>query len=308
MQLRQLSAGLFAVVIWLLSGVQPSEARRVALVIGNSAYKHVPALENPRNDARDISKTLKSIGFDNVELREDLDYRAMRIALRDFATKSQGAEITLIFYAGHSIEVNKKNYLVPVDAKLSQAVDVDFEAIALDQVRTAASSASKLKMVILDACRNNPFKMAGRSGTRSLSRGLAIVEPGSGELIAYAAKEGTTAQDGETSRNSPFTTALLKNLRKPGVEVRVMFGQIRDDVLSATSNQQQPYTYASLGGQQLYLHGPPKTATPLIAPTPAYRPSSPPISKEIQEAAAAWAATKDTDSTAVLEIASQGVV
>ena len=268
MQLRQLSAGLFAVVIWLLSGVQPSEARRVALVIGNSAYKHVPALENPRNDARDISKTLKSIGFDNVELREDLDYRAMRIALRDFATKSQGAEITLIFYAGHSIEVNKKNYLVPVDAKLSQAVDVDFEAIALDQVRTAASSASKLKMVILDACRNNPFKMAGRSGTRSLSRGLAIVEPGSGELIAYAAKEGTTAQDGETSRNSPFTTALLKNLRKPGVEVRVMFGQIRDDVLSATSNQQQPYTYASLGGQQLYLHGPPKTATPLIAPIP----------------------------------------
>ncbi len=300
MRLRQLSALLVTLMLMALWSSQSAHARRVALVIGNSAYQHVAELKNPRNDARDIAKTLKSIGFDDVELKEDLDYRALRMALRQFVQSSQGAELTFVFYAGHSIEVNKKNYLVPVDAKLNTAVDVDFEAIALDQVRTAASSASKLKMVILDACRNNPFKMAGRSSTRSVGRGLAIVEANTNELIAYSAKEGTVAQDGETSRNSPFTTALLKNLKKPGIEVGVMFRVIRDDVLSATSNQQEPYTYASLGGEPMFLNGRPTVAAPSTAPRPAYQ-APPPISKEIQEAAAAWAATKDTDSTAVLE-------
>ena len=289
-----------SVVAFTLIFATPSEARRVALVIGNSAYQHVPELKNPLNDARDIAKTLKSIGFEDVNLKENLDYRAMRMALREFVQSSQGAELTFVFYAGHSIEVNKKNYLIPVDAKLNNAVDVDFEAIALDQVRTAASSASKLKMVILDACRNNPFKLAGRSGTRSVGRGLSIVEAKADELIAYSAKEGTTAQDGEKTRNSPFTTALLKNLKTSGVEVGVMFRQVRDDVLSATSNQQEPYTYASLSGDPIYLNGRPASPAPSTAPRPAYR-APPPVSKEAQEAATAWAATKDTTSVAVLK-------
>ncbi len=191
---------------------QSAHARRVALVIGNSAYTHVPALENPRNDARDLAKTLREIGFDSVDLKEDLEYRGMRIALRDFATKSQGAEITLIFYAGHSIELNKKNYLVPVDAKLAQTVDVDFEAIQLDQVRTAASSASKLKMVILDACRNNPFKMAGRSGTRSVGRGLTIVEARTDECQRrsnFAAVGRSKSTSLTTSKKAPDIGGLL---------------------------------------------------------------------------------------------------
>ncbi len=300
MRFRQLSALIVTLIVMALWSSQSAQARRVALVIGNSAYQHVAELKNPRNDARDIAKALKSIGFDDVDLKEDLDYRAMRMALRQFVQSSQGTELTFVFYAGHSIEVNKKNYLVPVDAKLANVVDVDFEAIQLDQVRTASSSASKLKMIILDACRNNPFKMAGRSSTRSVGRGLAIVEANTNELIAYSAKEGTTAQDGEESRNSPFTTALLKNLKKPGIEVGVMFRVIRDDVLSATSNQQEPYTYASLSGEPMFLNGQPTIVAPSTAPRPAYQ-APPPISKETQEAAAAWAATKDTNSTAVLE-------
>lgn len=294
-------AWLFALIYAaVITGQAVASERRHALVIGNSNYLSVDRLANPVNDARDIAKALKEIGFSSVELREDLDYQGMRTALRDFSTKSQGADVTLIFYAGHSIEVNKKNFLIPIDAKLGNVLDVDFETIPLDQIRTAASSASKLKMVVLDACRNNPFRMAGASSTRSIGRGLAIVEAGSNELIAYSAKEGTVASDGTGRRNSPFTTALLKNILEPGIEIGVMFRRIRDDVLRSTSNQQEPYTYASLSGDPMYLNRPslqpPSTNKPPVAIAP-----EPPR----DEAGSVWVTIKDTSSIAILQAFAQ---
>ena len=287
-----LTAGLFL-------SIQTADAgRRVALVIGNSAYKTVDELDNPRNDARDIAKTLKSIGFDEVDLHEDLGYRDLRITLRRFLKSSRGADVSLIYYAGHSIEVDNSNYLVPTDARLEAADDVEFEAIRLDQVRAAASGASQVRIIILDACRNNPFKMSGRSSTRSIGRGLARVEAGINELIAYSAKDGSLASDGEGTRNSPYTTALLRHMKTPGIELSMMFRRVKADVLKATSNTQEPYTYASLSPNPIYLNGAPEKPRP-VAPKPLVR-SGP--SYDQQAELVFWNTVKDSDNPAVLSM------
>lgn len=229
---------------------------RVALVIGNADYATVGTLANPLADSQAVTSALKAAGFNDVKLVTDVSAENMRRELKEFSAKSSNAEIALIYYAGHGVEVANENYLVPVDAKLLRSTDIAFEAIPLSAVRSAVGGASKLRMVVLDACRNNPFKLVGNNGTRAANRGLAQIEPGAGEVVAYSAKEGTLAQDGPVNANSPFAQALVKSLQEPGLEIRLMFGRVRDDVLTATQNEQEPYTYASLGGEAIYLRPP----------------------------------------------------
>lgn len=240
----------------LIGGDHPAHAgKRVALVIGNSAYRNVAALGNPVNDAAAIAGMFRQAKFDVVGLRDDLGNIEMRRALRDFSDQAQGADIAVIYYAGHGIEVGGTNYLIPVDATIERDTDAYDEAIALDRILQAVEPARQLRLVILDACRDNPFakKMRRTMALRSLGRGLAGIEPTQpNTLVAYAAKGGSTAADGD-GKNSPFAGALLKHLTTPGLDVRRAFGLVRDDVMAATDNHQEPFVYGSLGGEEVPL-------------------------------------------------------
>src|ERR1700686_3226695 len=261
----------------LLLVCQPALAeKRVALVLGNSAYQNVPRLPNPVNDGAVIAATLKDAGFDVVDSRHDLSAAETRRALRDFADRARDADIAVIYYAGHGIEVDGTNYLIPVDAKLERDTDVYDEAFSLDRVMLAIEPAKQLRLFILDACRDNPFakSMKRTVASRAVGQGLAKVEPTSPNMvIAYSAKAGSTALDGD-AKNSPFTIALAKHLTTPGLDVRRAFGFVRDDVLRSTGNQQEPFVYGSLGGDDLPLV-PVKPAPKISAPsTPAPNPQA----------------------------------
>ena len=213
-----LAVGLAA----LAPGAAPTvaSADRVALVIGNAAYERASELPNPVNDATAMRDALTRLGFD-VVFRRDADEDAMEDALGAFEEVRAGAELALVFYAGHGMEMNGANYLVPVDARLSSAAAVGRETIALDDMLNAVAEA-RTRIVVLDACRNNPFARSMRGAVRANVRsgGLAAVAAGAGALIAYAAAAGDVADDGE-GRHSPFTEALLAQIEQPGVEVRV---------------------------------------------------------------------------------------
>jgi uncharacterized caspase-like protein len=258
-----------AAALLLLS--QPAFAeKRVALVIGNAAYQNVAKLPNPVNDSATIATTLKGAGFDVVDSRHDLGAAETRRALRDFADRARDADIAVVYYAGHGIEVDGGNYLIPVDAKLERDTDVYDEALSLDRVLLAIEPAKKLRLVILDACRDNPFakSMKRTVASRAIGQGLAKVEPSSPNmLIAYSAKAGSTAADGD-GNNSPFTVALSKHLTTPGLDVRRAFGFVRDDVLKTTNNRQEPFVYGSLGGDDVPLVPAPKVAPPVAAASP----------------------------------------
>ena len=230
-----------------------SVGRRVALVIGNSDYKNVPVLTNPQRDATLVANTLKRVGFETVTLQTNLGREALTNALRDFAQAAENADWAMIYYAGHGMEVGGTNYLLPIDARVVSDRDISFEAVSLDQVRNVVGRAKRLRLIILDACRDNPFanqmKRTLSVASRSVSRGLASVEPEAGTLIVYAAKDGETAADG-TGNNSPFATAFVKNMQQPGLEVRRLFDYVRDDVMDATAQKQQPFSYGSLSGRQ----------------------------------------------------------
>jgi uncharacterized caspase-like protein len=262
----RLRAILLAALMLLIG--QPAFAeKRVALIIGNAAYQNAPQLPNPVNDAQLMSATFKSAGFDVVDFRQNLSALETRRVLRDFADAAQNADIAVVYYAGHGIEVDGTNYLIPVDAKLERDTDVFDEALSLDRLLIAVEPATQLRLVILDACRDNPFTktMKRSTASRSIDRGLAKIEPSSpNTLIAYSAKAGSTALDGN-SRNSPFSLALSNHLTTPGLDVRKALGYVRDDVLKATSNHQEPFVYGSLGGDEVPLV-PAKTAP---APQPA---------------------------------------
>lgn len=293
--------GIGALVACLVSvlATTAAEARRVALVIGNSAYTHVSELTNPKNDAAALAETLRTIGFDEVKEVHDLDQSAFRKALREFTSLSAGAETAVIYYAGHGVEVDGRNYLVPTDATLTEATDAEFEAIPLDNARTAVSGASRLRLVILDACRNNPFKLASANGSRSVGRGLARVEPGANEVVAYAAREGTVAADGEDG-NSPYAKALIAQLKRPGLDVRLLFGEVRDEVMRATAKKQEPFIYATLGGQPVTLSDAPTAESSAPAESSETQAGSGQSPKE-KRAADAWITVKDTTSVAILK-------
>jgi len=227
--------------------------RRIALVIGNSAYRNVPLLTNPVRDATSIADALRRTGFQTVTLQTDLTKEKLVDALRNFAQLADSADWALVYYAGHGLEMGGANYLIPVDAKLSTDRDVGFETVPLDQVLSAVEGAKRLKLVLLDACRDNPFASQMRrtmaTASRSIGRGLASIEPESGTLVVYAAKHGETALDGEGG-NSPFAVALVQRIATPGVEINKIFRLVRDDVMEATAGRQEPYTYGSLPGKE----------------------------------------------------------
>jgi uncharacterized caspase-like protein len=232
----------------------PASAQsRVALVIGNSAYRNVPALPNPTRDATAVADALGRLGFSTQRLT-DASFDDMRRALIEFGAKARGADMAVIFYAGHGMEVGGENWLIPTDAQLRSDADTANEAIGLKSAMLAVSGTKELGLVIMDACRNNPFvaKMQHTGQTRAVSRGLAAVDPADNVLVAYAAKDGTTAQDGDRL-HSPFTAALLKYIETPGLEINFLFRNVRDDVLTATQRQQQPFVYGSLPGHAIYL-------------------------------------------------------
>jgi formylglycine-generating enzyme required for sulfatase activity len=256
----RLLAWLAAAILVTISNWPGCAQTRVALVIGNNAYKNVPALSNPVTDARDIAESLGRLGF-AVTALADANYDAMRRGLLDFGRRARGAEMAVVYFAGHGMEVRGENWLIPTDAKLASDTDTENEAVSLHNVMLQVSGAAKLGMVILDACRNNPFaaRMQRTSRLRAVARGLSRVEPEDNVLVAYAARDGTTASDG-AGRNSPFTTALLKNIERPGVDVRFLFAAVRDDVMAATGRQQQPFIYQSLPQELIYLRAPNQVA------------------------------------------------
>jgi len=282
-----------ALLVLLLFVPSAHADNRVALVIGNSAYAKVGRLPNPASDADAVEALLRAAGFSVVEARRDLGVVALRRALRDFSERVRGADIAVVFYAGHGIEVNGANYLIPVDATLERDIDVEDEAVPLERITQVLEQAKRLRLVILDACRDNPFmrSMKRTLSGRSIGRGLAKVEVlTSDTLIAFAAKAGSTAADGEGA-NSPYTLALVKHLTTPGLDLRLAFGRVRDEVLKSTGNKQEPFVYGSLGGGEIVLV-PSPTPQPPVAPRPA-QPAS--------DAAEAWDRTKDMTSIAALE-------
>jgi len=224
--------------------------RRVALVIANGDYIHAGSLKNPVSDARLVSGALKSAGFQIVSADPNLGIAGFRDALRRFRTDAVGSQVALIYYAGHGIEARGKNWLIPTDATLQQDADLDYEAIDLDLVLSATEGAG-LRVVILDACRNNPFGHAWKHANRAAEAGLAQVDVDD-VLVIYSAGPGQTAMDGRGD-NSPFAEALAKRLPQPGLAIQLLGGMVRDDVLRATGEKQRPYISASITGTPFML-------------------------------------------------------
>lgn len=230
---------------------------RVALVIGNGAYQTVSKLSNPANDASAIATQLNRLGFEVIE-KHDLPVEGMRRALAEFETRAAGADWALVFYAGHGMELGGVNWLIPVDAKLMTSNDAPDEAVPLDRVLDRVRAAKKLRIVFLDACRNNPFLSrmiitAGR--TRAVERGLAPIEPQHGEVVFYASRDGSVASDG-AGDHSPFTAALLLHLNEENVELGRFFRKVTTTVLSSTQPQQEPFVYGRIPDEDFYFKPP----------------------------------------------------
>ena len=268
------------------------DADRVALVIGNSTYGSIADLENPGNDAADVGAALGRIGFEVTRVL-DADQVTFNRALLDFTRRSAGADVALVFYAGHGLEIDGVNYMVPVNARLERDTDVRFAAVSLDNM-LAATQGAGLRVVILDACRNNPLaRTIRRTGsTRSMSQGSlgALDEEALGDetLVAYAAAAGTTADDGTGSRNSPYTSALLEYLEQP-LELSSVFRRVRARVLETTRGRQRPHEYGSLLRDH-YLSG----ASGVVTPTAL-------TALQVQQELAFWQSISDSDNPADFE-------
>jgi tetratricopeptide (TPR) repeat protein len=229
----------------------PDKARRIALIIGNGAYKNVHELGNPPRDAKLVADALKDVGFQTVTLSNDLTRDKFFEVLKAFASDAEKADWAVVYYAGHGLEIGGVNYLVPVDAKLAADKDAETEAVALEQVIAAVGGAHKLRLVMLDACRDNPFAptMQRTIEMKLVDKGFSDIEPAAGFMVVYAAKHGETALDGD-GVDSPFATAVARDIKQPHVEVRKLFDLVRDDVWSASKHQQQPFTYGSPPGRE----------------------------------------------------------
>jgi Caspase domain/Putative peptidoglycan binding domain len=254
--MRFLVTAIAAAALLVSANVAKAD-KRIAFVVGNGAYKNVAPLPNPAFDARSMAKLLRNVGFDVVE-GANLTRDKMTEKLLDFGKKAQGADVALFFYAGHGIAVNGTNYLLPVDADLKTEMDVKLgAAINIDVTLEQTMSDAKVKLVFLDACRDNPFagKIKSNSATRSLSvqSGLAEMKSGEGTLIAFATGPGHTALDGEVGTNSPFTRALMANIASPGVEIQQAMTKVRAQVNEETNKGQLPWGHTNLIGT-VYLN------------------------------------------------------
>ena len=266
---------VWTLTICWLSPVTPTLAspEKIALIIGNAEYRYAPALKNPANDALDMSRTMKELGFDVVD-GINLDRPSMERAIREFGGKLVTAKVAVFFYAGHGMQVAGRNYLLPVDARLARLSDLTLDTIDVQTVLQQMEGAQRVNLVFLDACRDNPMAkaLAANSGSRSASvgSGLASVQGAVGTMISFATQPDAVAFDGD-GRNSPFTTALLKHIKAPGTDVAVVMRRVRSDVLAATGNSQVPWDHSSLT-DSVVLVGVPGTPAPIPTPTP---PTSP---------------------------------
>ena len=259
----RLSPLMAAIAAVLLLSVMTSTAaladKRVALVIGNAAYQNVAPLKNPVADARAMAQLFRDAGFDSVDLKTDVSNAELRRAIRDFTLQANQADVAVIYFSGHGLQLYGTNYLIPVDAHLASDLDTDDEAVALDRLVSSADGAKRLRLVILDACRQSSIATAMRLDRREAklgaapSGGLGASEPARRDtLIAYAAKAGTTSEEGG-GPHSLFTTALLKSLTVPGLDMRLAFGRIRGDVMKATGNQDEPFVYGAVYAEDTAL-------------------------------------------------------
>ena len=272
--MRYLCAFLLSLTVWAAAS-NGWAANRVALVIGNGAYQNVTKLPNPANDAEAMSAMLKSVGFEvlgGVNLSRD----AMVTQVAQFGDSVRsGAEVALVFYAGHGVQIAGKNYLIPVDADLHSAYDVKAKTIDADDIVENASGA-KVKIVLLDACRDNPFAEQMEKGDPRLrgmgvNSGLAAMQSGEGTLISFATSPGAAAIDG-ASDHSPFTRALLDQLAAPGVEINEAMLNVRAEVQNETDKQQLPWANTNMTGKFYMV---PTEAAPVVAAIPAASPPAP---------------------------------
>ena len=258
---------ILTLVVVTLWAILPATARadRLALVIGMGAYEHITPLNNSVNDARGIASTLEATGFDVTTLI-DAPLEDVLRALDDFSFRAETANLAVVYFAGHGVEVQGRNFLIPVDADVASNLDVQRASISLRQLEDAVGNARRMGVILLDSCRDNPFGDSivleqatdgdAEGGTRSAGRiGLAPTNPDRGTVVLYAAKHGQVALDG-TGEHSPFAQALMTKLAEPGLEIGVMLRQVRDMVLEDTRNLQEPFYYGSIPGDPFYIAGP----------------------------------------------------
>ena len=297
-----------------LKGIDPQlvaqKQPKVALVIGNANYEE-GALSNPVNDATDIAKALGELGFE-VKLLQNQDLRSMENAINDFSRQLRKGGVGVFYYAGHGVQVQGENYLIPLKAQLLNEKDARYEAVALGKVLNAMEEArNQVNIIIIDACRDNPFYRRWRSSRRGSNvRGLTAVSPPSGIIIAYATREGNTAADGVGQRNSPFTSALLENIKKPNIDVQLMFRRVSTSVKEKTNAVQQPWTEGNLEGDEFYLNpqqtvvvSPPPFSPPPVTPSPVVTPPKPPPST--QPRSTLISSTTGVDYTTLRELLQQ---
>ena len=269
------SLAILVGIVWaVLAAPSAAQAdRRVALVIGNSSYSNSSPLRNPKNDANDLAATLKQVGFE-VTLGLDLDQRGFGMMIERFARELEGADVGLLFYAGHALQINEKNYLVSINARLENEFLIASEAIELEPIVRLMESKAQTNLIFLDACRNNPLadnlrrNLAAMKRSANLGRGLARMEPSARDtLIAFAAAPGQEAADGQ-DKNSPFTAALLRHIPQPGLEVSVMLKEVAADVRRETRNAQRPQQLSDMS-RTFYFAGTPAAAAKVVEKPPA---------------------------------------
>lgn len=260
-----------SVLLWAVFAGPAAAEKRIALVVGNSAYQNITRLDNPKNDAVLMADTLSSLGFTLIGGRAqlDLDKPALDLAVQNFGRLVQGADVALFYYAGHGVQVSGSNYLVPVGANPTREADVDFQMVDINLVlRQMQGSGTRLNMVLLDACRNNPF---GTRGLRASSGGLAQMRAPEGTLISYATQPGSVAQDGSDG-HSPYTKALAATIRQAGLDIFQTFNQVGLAVKRETGGSQQPWVSSSPIDGTFYFVAPAAAASPQVAVAPSQQP------------------------------------
>lgn len=271
------AAFLLAVMAGGMAMAGASE-KRVALVIGNSAYRHAAELDNPRNDAADIGAAMEKLGFQVIR-GLDLDKSRMDQTLRHFAEALKGASIGAFFYAGHGLQVSGKNYLVPIDAKLTTAEALDFEMVGLDVVQRIMEAATETNILFVDACRDNPLSrnLARAMGTRSaaIGHGLTAQEAGAGTLISFSTQPGNVASDGTGTRNSPYAGALIRHIATPSKDLSAILVQVRREVMANTGKAQIPWEHSALTSDVIFAPGAGGAAAADGAPKAGAHPAAP---------------------------------
>ena len=267
MRICAVACAIFLALLSAVSARSETTEKRLALVVGIGAYEFATALPNPPHDARAIGDSLVDLGFEVYSVL-DPDKRNLETTLRDFGRKAAEADLVIIFFAGHGVQVNGRNYLVPIDAKLEDPRDLPYDAVPLELFLGAISEAKLAGITIIDACRDNPFvdRLAARAdASTEVKAGLSRVDDvPSGALIAMATRANGVAEDG-AGEHSPYTTALLEELKEPGVELRLFFGKVADRVKQMTKNRQEPYVAGTLGGTAVYLNPLPPNQMPVAS-------------------------------------------